>query len=56
MAKKQNNKEEKKEYYSVYVDCWNCNDSEVNEIKIPKGQKVEDTPCPNCGCNNLHKR
>ena len=37
--------------YEVYVDCYNCD--ERNRVVISLGQKINETPCPNCGCNVL---
>ena len=37
--------------YEVYVDCFNCD--KRTKVVISRGQKINETPCPNCGCNAL---
>lgn len=41
------------------IKCLNCDwkkDRVFGEyIKIPMGQTIDDTPCPNCGCNKIIK-
>ena len=51
MTEQNDNKEE----YEVEVKCLNCELGNYGRqlIRIPKGQKVADTPCPNCGCTDL---
>lgn len=41
------------ETYSVYVECKNCGRRVV--VEIPKGKRIKDFPCPNCGCFELRK-
>ena len=43
-----------KEKYKAKVKCDNCGFD--GEIEIEKRIKIEDTECPNCGCQNLRKR
>jgi hypothetical protein len=38
-------------FYTIKVFCQNC--KKVNEPNIPKGVKVEDFECHNCGCKTL---
>jgi DNA-directed RNA polymerase subunit RPC12/RpoP len=44
---------EQKENYKTEATCKNCDFS--GEVGIPKGAKIEDCDCPNCGCKNLVK-
>jgi transcription elongation factor Elf1 len=39
------------ETYSTEFVCRNCD--ETGSIVLPKGTKLEDVPCPNCGCKTL---
>lgn len=45
--------------YEIKIECTNCgygNFKDLNKyIKIPRGEKVDDRMCPNCGCNTLIK-
>ena len=49
-----------KKTYTAYIICRNCDYGKpymaMNggyEIEFPRGKKVEDMPCPNCGCKEL---
>jgi hypothetical protein len=37
--------------YTVLVDCENCEYSDTAEL--PKGTKISDATCPECGCTEL---
>lgn len=39
------------EEYEVYVMCYNC--MYRDRISLPKGKRVSDKKCPNCGCKEL---
>ena len=39
------------EAYNIGFKCRNC--GETGSLNIPKGTKVEDIPCPNCGVKTL---
>jgi hypothetical protein len=39
------------ESYSIGFKCRNC--GETGTLEVPKGTRVEDMPCPNCGCKTL---
>lgn len=39
------------EAYKIGFRCRNC--GETGSLDVPKGTKVEDMPCPNCGCKTL---
>lgn len=41
--------------YKVRVNCDNCGYWN-NSLAIPKGQLIDFTPCPNCGCKRLSKK
>jgi len=41
------------ETYKLEAVCDNCDYS--GEVEIPKGTKVEEMDCPQCGCKELHK-
>lgn len=42
----------KAETYTAHVECKNCG-YEDWAVRIPKGTKVKEHPCPNCGCCDL---
>ena len=51
----------KLEIYKVYIICRNCDYGKSplamwggREIDVPKGKKVKDLKCPNCGCKELY--
>ena len=53
--------EEKIETYKAWIVCRNCDYGQPylsmdggKATKIPKGKKVSNTPCPNCGCKELY--
>jgi hypothetical protein len=37
--------------YDVNFACRNC--GETGKLNVPKGTKLEDMPCPICGCKTL---
>ena len=56
MPKEMKEKIEIKETYDAYVKCLNCFfENSSPAIKIPKGTRTEDYPCPKCGCKTLRK-
>ena len=50
-----------KKTYKAYIICRNCGYGYPSlmmyggeEIDVPKGKKVKDLKCPNCGCKELY--
>lgn len=50
-----------KETYKAWVICRNCEYGKPfyfleggRPIRIPRGKKVEEIKCPNCGCKELY--
>ena len=41
-------------FYNVEIKCDNCGFSGVADLV--KGTKVNDNKCPNCGCNEIHRK
>ena len=41
------------QFYTKKVYCMNC--SFTGDVKIPKGQFIDETRCPKCGCIDLRK-
>ena len=52
----------KKETYTAFIICRNCDYGKPpsysvcggKEIDVPKGKKVKNLKCPNCGCKELY--
>ena len=51
-----------KKTYKAYIICRDCDYGFPSltilggkEIKVPKGKKVKNLKCPNCGCKKLFK-
>lgn len=38
--------------YSCLAECTNCHYRAI--IQIPKGIRVSEYPCPQCGCDDLN--
>ena len=52
-----------KETYTAFIICRNCDYGKPSsyssacggkEIDVPKGKKVKNFECPNCGCKELY--
>jgi hypothetical protein len=49
--------------YDAKVQCLNCGNGgptmfnqRSRDVKIPRGKKIEDMACPDCGCKELVRR
>ena len=52
MTQEEAEKKYNEDRYKVSVICSNCS-YQNSEMNIPKGKKVSECECPNCGCISL---